>query len=112
MHLHGWLILAACTFGALGLALLCFIAWHSHLARKALHQLDLTSDKSAYLEAQAAHTRLDRIDLEAKQDRIEASIFSTTLQALKGRIAFLMHKDISAELARQAEWEKRNKGPE
>lgn len=112
MHIRGWTIFCV---SILTLAMVCYLAWIARRIHRKVDSLDLNSDKSAMAEAKVAHTRIDRIDQELKDDRTESSFLRAGLNVIKGRLSFLMHKEISEELERQAsreELEKRTRGPE
>lgn len=59
----------------------------------------------AMTEAKSAHHRLDRIDQEMKDDRREIGVVRAMVNVVKGRLTFLMHKDISDEIRQQADRE-------
>lgn len=106
LHLRGWTILAISIFSFL---VLLYVAQLVRRMHKSVDRLDLTSDKFAKGEAMAAHNRIDRIDEDLKVDRAEVTILRAIIEAVKGKVQFLMHKDISAELARQADAERKAK---
>lgn len=108
MHIRGWTVLILCT---LILGLLCYIALHVRRVNRKIDALDLSSDKYAMGEARAAHARIDRIDEDMKADHTETITLRAIIGAVKSQVKFLLHKDISAELARQADLEaKRGEG--
>lgn len=106
-HIRGWTILAISIFSFLILIYLALLVRRMH---RSVDRLDLTSDKFAKGEAMSAHARIDRLDLDFKADRAEMSVLRAMINAIKGQIKFLLNKDISAELARQADLEKSKKG--
>jgi hypothetical protein len=89
-----------------------YVAWHVRHVRRRVDELHLNSDARAMNEAKAAHTRIDRIDQDMDGDRVDSRNLWSLVQALKGRVTFMMHKDISAEIARQADAEKQTKKSE
>lgn len=52
-------------------------------------------------EAKSAHGRLDRIDEDMRQDQQELGAIRAMIEAVKGWLKFLMHRDISDEIKRQ-----------
>jgi hypothetical protein len=56
----------------------------------------------AMAEAKSAHNRVDRIDDEMRGDRHALGVMRAMADVIKGRLTFLMHKDLSNEIAEQA----------
>lgn len=100
MHIRGWTILAVSILSFLILLYIVRIIQRIH---ERVEHLNLTSDKSAMGEAVSAHDRLDRIDGDMKADQHELSLLRIMINAVKGQVQFLLHKDISAELSRQVD---------
>lgn len=65
-------------------------------------QAAMEEAKNAHAEAKVAHKRIDRIDQEMKLDRGEAIGMRESQSTIKGWLKFIMHRDISDEIKRQA----------
>jgi hypothetical protein len=60
----------------------------------------------AHGEARSAHSRVDRIDADLRVVHEEALHLREQQSTIKGWVKFIMHKDISDEIKRQAFGEK------
>ena len=107
MHIRGWIILAVSIFFLLLILLeLVYVARTVRKIHKRVAGLDLSSDKSAMAEAKSAHQRIDRIDSDLTSDHIEVGFLRQMISTIKSQVQFIMHRDISAEISRQADADK------
>jgi hypothetical protein len=72
----------------------------------------LAEAERAHGEAKSAHNRIDRVDKDLRVAHEEALHIREQQSTIKGWVKFIMHKDISEEIKRQAFGESGSKSGE